>query len=161
MKELIEGVRRVSLEKARKLYLIDTCFLISAMKHPDKIKQLKNLKDICITSFNIEELLYVEERLQHDIRKQLRKFLKDAPFVILDVPVHPGNMKEERDFVNSIDEELLKNIRDPSDAVLMAVAIKTSSYVLTKDKHHLFTVVLENFLQNYGIKVYKDFNFLC
>jgi hypothetical protein len=27
---------------------------------------------------------------------------------------------------------------------------------LTKDKHHLFTVQLENFVSKYGIKVYKE-----
>ncbi len=159
MKELIKDIKRVSLQQARKLYLIDTCFLVSIMEHSEKLKKLKLLKDICITSFNIEELLYIEERLNHEVRKKLRKFLKNVPFVILKVPVHPGNRKEEKEFVNGIDDSLLKNISDPSDAVLVAAAIKTKSHVLTKDKHHLFTVTLENYIKDYGIKVYKNLNF--
>lgn len=156
MKELLENKTHLSLEKAKNLVLIDTCFLIHNAVRSDKLKQMQKVKNIALTSFNIEEALYVERRLKHDEKHSLRKFFKETDFVIVDIPVHPGNKLEEKVFVDSISSEILAKVPDPSDAVLIAAAIKTNSIVLTKDKHHLFTVTLENFLENYNIKVFKD-----
>jgi uncharacterized Fe-S center protein len=71
--------------------------------------------------------------------------------------VSPGDTVAERSFVRSIEPDLLKHIADPSDAVLIAAAIKTRSVIYTKDKHHLFTTKLENYLNVYNIKVFKTY----
>lgn len=147
------------MEDAKNLILLDTCFVINILEHHKHLDKLKNER-VGMTSFNIEELLYVEHNLKHEDKKMIREFLKHPCFCIIEVPVHPGDFREEIRFVRSIDGELLKKVGDPSDAVLIAVAIKTNSIVLTKDKHHLFTIVLEEFLKKYGLKVYKDLNFL-
>ncbi len=160
MKELLEGARHIPMEKARDLVLIDTCFLIHNSARHDKLKQLLKIKDLALTSFNIEEVLYVERRLSHEEKHALREFFKKADFVIIDVPVHPGDREGEKKFVDSIEAGLLAKVPDPSDAVLIAAAIATHSRVLTKDKHHIFTVTLENFLQKHGIRVFKDLHTL-
>jgi len=155
MKELLLKLKRADLTHARNLVLLDTCFIISMMEHKEKIGRLSSLP-IATTSFNIEELMHVEHSLHHEIRKRLRAFLKEGRLLVVDIDVSPGDWEAEKNFVDSVDEELLKAIPDASDAVLLAAAIKTRSIVLTKDKHHLFTVTLENFLNRYKLKVYKD-----
>ena len=159
MKELLQNIKKIDLETAKDLILFDTCFVISILEHHKHLDKLKD-KKIAITSFNMEELMHVEHKLNHETKKMIRNFLKNQNFCILNIPVHPGNYEEEKSFVNSIDEDLLKKTHDPSDAVLIAAAIKTGSTILTKDKHHIFTSVLEEFLKKYGLKVYKDLNFL-
>jgi predicted nuclease of predicted toxin-antitoxin system len=77
---------------------------------------------------------------------------------IININVNPGDRIAEKNFVNSIDPDLLADVPDASDAVLIATAIKTNSIVLTKDKHHLFTTKLENYLNKYNIKVYKEYH---
>jgi len=152
MKELFEKFKKVNLEEGHNLILLDTCFVFDLL---DREKNLIPNKNYAFTSFNVEELTAVGHRL-HKMKVRLRRLLKNNVFTIVEVPVHIGNMQSEKDFVNSIDSDLLKHIADPSDAVLLAAAIKTKSDVLTKDKHHLFTVDLENYVQKYGIKVYKE-----
>lgn len=159
MKELLQNIKRIELGDAKNLILFDTCFVISILEHHKHLDKLKD-KNVSLTSFNVEELLHVEHKLSHEDKTLIRKFLKHPNFSILEIPVHPGNWKEEVDFVSSVDKGLLKEVHDPSDAVLIAAAIKTKSTVLTKDKHHLFTCVLESFLEKYSIKVYKDLNFI-
>lgn len=157
MKELLQNIKRLRLEEARELILLDTCFVINLLEHHKHLDKLKD-KNLGMTSFNVEELLHVEHRLKSEDKRLIRNFLKHPKFCIVEVPVHPGNREEEVNFVKSVDENLLKEVHDPSDAVLIAAAIKTRSIVLTKDKHHLFTVVLESFLEKYSLKVYKDLN---
>jgi predicted nucleic acid-binding protein len=159
MKELLQKIKTISLEEARGLILLDTCFVINLLEHHKHLDKLKD-KNLGMTSFNVEELLHVEHRLKSEDKRMIRNFLKHPKFCIIEVPVHPGNREEEVKFVKSVDENLLKEIHDPSDAVLIAAAIRTKSIVLTKDKHHLFTVVLEDFLEKYSIQVHKDLNFL-
>jgi len=151
MKELLDNKKRKSWREVKHLVLLDTCFIIHCVAHNNKVK----LKNAAITSFNIEELLHVEHKLGH-LKKGLRNFLKKTDFLIVDVPVSPGSSMQEKDFVMAVHQDLLKNISDPSDAVLMAAAMQTQSDVLTKDKHHLFTTKLENFMHNYGVRVYKE-----
>jgi len=151
MKELIKNLKRVDLSNARGFVLLDTCFIISMLDHNSKLPS-----NYATTSFNIEELMHVEHKLNHELKKKLRNFLKNEDLIIVDINVHPGDWEQEKSFVNSVDFELLKHIPDASDAVLLAVAIKTNSIVLTKDKHHLFTVELENFLNKYDLKVFKE-----
>ncbi|MDP2908708.1 MAG: PIN domain-containing protein [Nanoarchaeota archaeon] len=159
MKELLQNIKRIKLDDAKNLILFDTCFVISILEHHKHLDKLKD-KNVGLTSFNVEELLHVEHKLSHEDKTLIRKFLKHPNFSILEIPVHPGNWKEEVDFVSSVDKGLLKEVHDPSDAVLIAAAIKTRSTVLTKDKHHLFTCVLESFLKKYSIAIYKDLNFI-
>jgi len=151
MRELLKSKKHKSWREVQHLTLLDTCFIIHSVKHNKKI----TIKNAAITSFNIEELLRVEHRLGH-LKKGLRNFIKNTSFVIVDVPVSPGQWMQEKDFVLSVNHDLLKEVSDASDAVLMAAAIQTQSDVLTKDKHHLFTTKLENFLNDYGIRVYKE-----
>lgn len=155
MKELFENYERISLNNANNLVLIDTCAFIYIMEHHEKIKRLSQLQDMAMTSFNIEELLHIEHRLSH-LKHTIRDFLKNKKFPIIDINVSPGNMEAEKKFVSEIDNELLELCPDPSDSVLLAVAVKTKSSILTKDKHHIFTTTLENFISKYGIKIYKE-----
>lgn len=160
MKELVKSIPKINLDQAKGFILLDTCFVINALEHHKHLDKLLD-KKIGMTSFNIEELLKVEHRLKQEDKKAIRKTLKHPFFSIIEIPVHPGNWEEEKSFVNTIEPNLLKEINDPSDAVLIAVAIKTMApVILTKDKHHLFTVKLEDYLEKYRIKVYKDLNFL-
>ncbi|MBU4501799.1 MAG: PIN domain-containing protein [Nanoarchaeota archaeon] len=159
MKELSKKIQKISLDNAKNLILLDTCFIIHNLSNHKHFELLKG-KDVAITSFNLEELLYVERKLGHELKKLIRKFLKETNFKILELPIHPGRYKDEREFVKMVDKDLLKKVGDPSDAVLIAAAIKTDSIVLTKDKHHMFTVQLEEFLKKYNLKVYKDAKFL-
>ena len=110
-----------------------------------------------MTTFNVEEFLFKEHVVDERVREYARKFLKTNPITLITIDVHPGNRESEKNFVNSIDAGLLSEIPDASDAVLMAVAIKTDSTILTKDKHHLFTVKLENYIHKYNLEVYKEF----
>ena len=76
---------------------------------------------------------------------------------IIDIPVHPGNWEDEHRFVSSILPELDLVEHDPSDAVILAAAIKTHADILTRDKHDMFNVRLENFLNKYNINVLNTF----
>jgi predicted nucleic acid-binding protein len=71
--------------------------------------------------------------------------------------VHPGNWVEEHWFVSSVLPELDLVEHDPSDAVILAVAIQTHADVLTRDKHDMFNARLENFLKLYDVKVLNTF----
>ncbi len=158
MKELFDRFERVDLKDAKGLNLIDTCFFISVFEHHEHIEQFKELRDKAMTSFNIMELIKVEHKLHH-MKHQIRKFLEEIPeneLKIVDIDVMPGQREREKEFVSSVDSELLEHCKDPSDAVLLAVAINTNSTILTKDKHHLFNAQLENFIHKYNIKVYKE-----
>ena len=163
MKELFETLKNISINypDAKGYVLLDTCFLIHTFEHQHE-HQLKDLTEkfnAAITSFNVQEFLFKEHSVDERVREGMRKFLKhNTDITIIDVGVIPGNRQSEKDFVNSIDPELLSEVPDASDAVLIAAAIKTGSVVLTKDKHHLFTVKLENYLKKYEIEVYKEYH---
>jgi len=73
-----------------------------------------------------------------------------------EVPVSPGSSYNEKEFVSSIDGELLKHIADPSDAVLAAAAVTLKGDILTRDKHHLFTSDLSNYFENVGVRVLNN-----
>ena len=160
MREVLARCRHVRLGCASNLVLLDTCFFINFLEHHPVMPDVCGNAKLATTSFNIDELLFVEHRLGHDVRARLRDFFRDSQMLIVDVPVVPGDREAERSFVNSIDDKLLANVHDPSDAVLIAAAIRTGSCIVTRDKHHLFTVQLEGFLRPYGIRVYKDLKLL-
>ncbi len=151
MKELFADFPRVGVEK-KGWVLLDTCFVFHLL---DKGKDLLPGFPYALSSFTVDELLHVGHRL-HKMKVRLRRFLKSHEFVIVDTPVHPGDRQGEKDFVASVDRGLLQHIAGPSDAVLLAVALQTKSTVLTKDKHHLFTVELVNYLRGSGVSVYKE-----
>jgi predicted nucleic acid-binding protein len=162
MKELFEKLPKLDFKdkNASEYVLIDTCFFIHIFEnqHEHQLKELTEKYATAMTSFNVDKFLLKEHVVDERVRENARKFLKHNPnLTIIDVPVQPGNYEDEKFFVHSIDPELLKEIPDASDAVLMATAIKTNSTVLTKDKHHLFTIKLENYVKKYDLKVYKEF----
>ena len=161
MKELFEKLQRKKLSDAKNYALLDTCFFIHTFEHQKDhhLKELIEKFDTAITSFNVEEFLYNEHSVDERVREHVRKFLKSAPaLTIIDIDTIPGDREGEKRFVRSIDPELLMEVSDASDAVLIAAAIKSDSTVLTKDKHHLFTVKLENYLNKYDVKVYKEYH---
>jgi len=161
MREVFESLPRKNLDDALNHVLLDTCFFIHTFEHQKEhqLKELIDRFDVGMTSFNVEEFLLKEHNVDERVREYARKFLKKNPNItIISVNVHPGDRIGEKAFVNSIDPELLADIPDASDAVLMAVATKTKSKVLTKDKHHLFTVVLENYLNKHGLEVHKEYH---
>lgn len=151
MKELFENLEIKGFEE-KNLVLLDTCFVFSLL---DRNKKLLPGYKYGLSSFTVEELLKVGHRLKK-FKVELRRFVKDNDLVVIDTPVHIGDWEGEKEFVRSVDPELLKHIADASDAVLLAVALKTSSIVLTKDKHHLFTAELLNYLRDSGVDVFKE-----
>ncbi|MBI4447419.1 hypothetical protein HY643_00410 [Candidatus Woesearchaeota archaeon] len=160
MKELFNSFPKKDYKEVRNMVLLDTCFLLNILDHKDKIAKMERIKNLAMTSFNVEEIIKIEHKIDHRLKNEIRKFLKKHDFLIVEIPVNVGNRQQEKDFVNSVDEKLLQKVADPSDAVLIAAAIKTHSTVLTRDKHHLFTVELENFLKAYDIQVYNHLAFL-
>lgn len=129
--------------------LMDTCFVIDLFKrHHEKIPN-----KLTMTSFNYEELDYILHKIDDDIRHRIKKYMHHGGFDVIKIPVSPGNRDSEVLFVDSVNKNLLKHIHDPSDAVLIAAAIKLKCDVLTRDKHHLYTANLENYLNDYGIIV--------
>lgn len=162
MREIFEKLPHINIgdDSAREYILLDTCFFIHTFEHQKehKLKDLIAAKNVGMTSFNVEEFLYKEHVVDERVREYARKFLKMYPITIINVGVHPGNIAQEREFVSATDPDILKDVPDASDAVLIAAAIRTKSIVLTKDKHHLFTVKLENYLNKHGISVHKEFH---
>ena len=160
MREVFEALPHKEMSMVDGLVFLDTCFLIHTFEHQKEhhLAELSQKYDVALTSFNTEEFLYKEHSVDERVREYLRKFLKKNPLTVVNVDVHPGNVPSEKFFVNSVDPDLLKEIPDASDAVLISVAIKTHSTVLTKDKHHLFTVKLENYIKKYNLEVYKEYH---
>ena len=84
MKELLQKLQRIDLT-SKNLVLLDTCFLIDALKHHKGYELLNLMRrhSVCITSFNAEELEHVAHHQDHELKTELRKFLKVAPLKIL------------------------------------------------------------------------------
>lgn len=135
--------------------LIDTCEIIRLFEDKQE-KELLN-SDIAVCSFNEEELLYLEHRHKIDVRlrHKMKKFFVDNKIPIIPVPVTPGQRKEEKRYVDSVNKNLLRLIPDPSDAVLAACALQHNANIVTRDRHHLYTAKLENLFQENGISVSK------
>lgn len=160
MKEVFEQLPRKSLDEAKNMVLLDTCFFIHTFEHQKEhqLVELIEKYDVGMTTFNAQEFLLKDKVVDERVREYARKLLKKHPITLINIDVHPGNRDAEKHFVNSVDPTLLAQVPDASDAVLIAVAIKTNSTVLTKDKHHLFTVKLENYLKKYNIDVHKEYH---
>lgn len=141
------------------LILVDSCFLIDVFER-NKHKQFEDFCDeypVAITSFNAEEVSFNVHRFREKTGEYLKHFLKSNPGLkVVDIEVKPGNADHEKRFVERVEPSLLSLVHDPSDAVLVATAITAKATILTKDKHHLFTTQLANFLNHYDINVYKE-----
>ncbi len=143
--------------RQEKSIILDTCFIIYELENQNEQRLIKFCDEniVLLTSFNIEELDKVAKKLGHE-KRRLRDFLKRARLNFISIPVSLGNISGERKYVMDFDEQLLNKIHDPSDAILVVAAIKSRSDILTRDKHHLFTSILENKLNEYDIKVFND-----
>lgn len=160
MKELFDNLPKASLNDKLD-YLIDTCFFVWALDkgHESELRDFIKKHKCGITSFNAEEFVHIEHKINHGIKARARKFLKDAEgFFLLDLPVSPGNSKAEFDFVGSILPGLNSAEHDHSDAVLLAAAVKVHAKVLSRDRHDIFNAIIENYLKDYSIKVLNNFD---
>lgn len=155
MKELI-----VSLPTALRVdYLIDTCFLIHAFEggHSKQMLEFCSSKKVGMSSFNLEELDHVSHRLKGTEDHHIREFLKSGKLFRIDVPVHPGDREGEMSFVEAYDHEILRRVPDPSDAVLLVLALKMGANILSRDRHHVFTALAENYSEAKGIEILNVF----
>ena len=141
----------------KKTVLLDTCLIVHELlgQREKKLLRFCEENNVLITSFNVEELQKVTKKLGHE-KKKIKHFLEQAKITIIDVPVSLGETKKEKKYADETNKELLKKIRDPSDAILVAAAIKSASDIITRDKHHLFTMTLEEEIKEYGLAVYND-----
>ena len=155
MKELFDNFKTKDISEVNGKVLVDTCAFIYVISNAVKLKRFSKCNNIAMTSFNVQELIHVSHKLSK-IKHVIRSFLKDHDFTIVDIGVSPGNKEKEILFVNSVDEEILKHCKDPSDAVLLAAAVVTKSDIFTKDKHHIFTGSLKNYFDDYGIRIMKE-----
>jgi hypothetical protein len=145
MRELIETLDTDSHAD----YLIDTCFLFYMLEkgHTKQLLDFCRSNKVGMTSFNLAEVEHVHHRLKGVMNHHVRDFLKQK--VIVNVPV--GVL-----FVQEYDPELLRIVPDASDAVMLVAAMKLGANVLTRDKHHVFTVGCGNHIQQKGIVVLND-----
>lgn len=160
MKELFERLPRISVEDHIG-FLIDTCFFVWILEHnkQNHFKEFLQHNKCAITSFNVEEFVHIDHKINGHIRESARRFLHSVNnFFVLEISVHPGNKEGEHSFVKSVLPELDAKEHDPSDAVILAVAIQTGANVLTRDKHHIFNVQMENFLNKYDVRVLNKFS---
>lgn len=154
MQELID-----SLDVKDKVdYLLDTCFVLHTIgkDHTKKLVKFCETHSVGMSSFNLQEIDHVHHRLDGTLNHHLRDFLKKKLVSCVPVGVSPGDREGERAYVAAFDEKLLHIVPDASDAVLLVQALQLRANVLTKDKHHLFTVDAENYISEYGIKVMKE-----
>ncbi len=159
MKELLETLKEK--ETGEEAILLDTCFIINLFEKNQEKELMKKSKEknLAITSFNIQELEHVIKKAgDHHLKKRISDFFKQETGIKkITIPVSPGNKEEEKKYVEETEPELLRIIKDPSDAVLIATAIKEkATTILTKDKHHLFNQAVENYSNKLNIKVYKE-----
>lgn len=158
MKELLSNLETIHLNEAQGFTLLDTCAFIHYFEHPEKARQLKEeLKKgkYAITSFNIEELIHVEHKLNKRVKEEIRKFLKQKEDLeIINVNVHPGDRFEEISFIQGIEPELLKVLHgDYSDGILFATALAIKGNIITRDKHDLYNQIGEQFANKHKIEI--------
>ncbi|MEK6887120.1 MAG: PIN domain-containing protein [Nanoarchaeota archaeon] len=135
--------------------LFDTCAIIHLFENNKEEELLDSSSAVC--SFNRDELTKVTHRhsLNIHLKHTIRKFFQEHKIKIIEVPVIPGQREQEKEFVNSVEPELLRLIPDPSDAVLAACAFENRANIVTRDRHHLYTARLENLFNKFNIKVEK------
>ncbi|MFC1740920.1 PIN domain-containing protein [Nanoarchaeota archaeon] len=155
MKELISALE----EGSDVDYLLDTCFVLFMIErgHTHKLESFCENNKVGMSSFNLAEIDHVHRGLKGTVNHHLRDFLKKRLIVNVLVDVRPGEREREKEYVSDFDEDFLRLVRDPSDAVLLVQALRLHATVLTRDKHHIFTAVAENYVGQYGISVLNDF----
>jgi len=155
MKEILN-----SLQQSNEVdYLIDTCFFVDVFKK-DKVKKLVKFCEnnkVGMSSFNLNELNHIHHHFQGQMNHHIRHFLKEKLLFNSPVNVFPGDREGEKKYITDFDEHILTIVPDPSDAVLFVQAIKLTANILTKDKHHIFTAVAENYINKYKINILKEF----
>ncbi len=157
MKELIESIPKY--EKGPVDFVVDTCFLyyLFEKQHEKAFMETCSEHIVVLTSFTAEEFLFHSHDVGHEVRERFRHALKNGlRLFYYELPVKPGDREGEKKFVSEFDENLLKLIPDPSDAVLLVAALTLKADVLTRDKHHLFTTKLENYVYNKGLQVLNN-----
>lgn len=160
MRELLERRPTLSLYD-RADFLLDTCFFVWTFDHHKEHDLLSLIEHyrVAMTTFNYEELMHIEHKLKSHTKENIRHFLrKDRKLFTLSIPVHPGSWQMEHEFVVETLPEMDRNIHDPSDAVLLAAAVRVHAYVLTRDKHDIFNAHVENFMQKRDIKVFNSYH---
>ncbi len=162
MKELLANLETIEMRDAHKYTLIDTCAFVNIFEHHDKIKNFKaNISKgkFGLTSFNAEELMYIEHKLHANIKNEIRHFLKNEKndydgLKIINIPVHPGNINSEKEFIANVDTELLNIMsQDFSDGVLFATAVKIQGDIITRDKHHIYNQIAETYANKHNIDI--------
>jgi len=140
-------------------YLLDTCFFVHVFAN-DMIKPLEEFcehNDVGMTTFNLGEFLLMHHKLNGHTNHHVRNFLKEKTLKRIPVPVHPGQHELEQRFVDAYDHRILMIIRDPSDAVLFAHAVKIQADIITRDKHHIFNAAVETYSEHHGIHIWNNF----
>jgi len=154
MQELIDSLKRSSKVD----YLLDTCFLLHEIQHGrgHALQHFCEENSVGMSSFNLAEVEHVHHRLKGTVNHHLRDFLKSKCVSCVRVSVSPGDRLGEKEYVSAFDPKILMHVPDPSDAVLLVQALKIGATVLTRDKHHLFTAVVENYSKDYNVEVLND-----
>jgi predicted nucleic acid-binding protein len=154
MQELVDSLDTCSGAE----YLIDTCFLI----HSFEIGKSHLLEELCrhhkvaMSSFNLRELVLKHHVLHGTVSHHIREFLKKRLISNIPIDILPGERVKEKIFVQQFDPKILQIVRDPSDAIILVLALKLHANILTRDKHHLFTTNAENYLHEYNIQVLNE-----
>ncbi|MFC1723725.1 PIN domain-containing protein [Nanoarchaeota archaeon] len=149
MKEIIDSLERV--EKVD--YLLDTCFVLYMFMR-GRVRELEKFckhERVGMTSFNLLELDHVVHKMPGPISRHVRDFLKKKILLSILVGVEPGDREGERKFVQDYDVKLLDVVPDPSDAVMIVVADKIRADVISRDRHHVFTAVAENYSNRFRV----------
>ena len=154
MKALFDSLPKYTYQHVD--YIIDTCFLFYMFNnnHVKEFIKFSQQYTLALTSFTVEEILHHRHDIGHHFKDHFRHALKNGlRILIIEVPVHPGDHQGERNYVQRFDPHILEIVADPSDAILVPVACEHNATILTRDKHHLFTTALENYLENKGVRV--------
>ena len=155
MKEIIN-----SLEQSNNVeYLLDTCFFVYMFQndHVSKLTDFCKENKVAMSSFNLNELNHIHHNFPGQMNHHIRKFLKEKLIFNAPVNVYPGDREGEKNYIKNFDEHILSIVPDPSDAVLFVQAIKINADILTKDKHHIFTAIAENYSNKFNVNVLKEY----
>lgn len=154
MQELIDELP----ESSDVEYLIDTCFLAYCFQH-NKEKQLLEFckkNKVGMSTFNLAEFVHMHHKL-HSENHQVRKFLKEKILYRVPIDINPGEREKERQYVEEFNTKIMEIVKDASDAVLFVLAIKIRANILTRDKHHVFNAVAENYFNEWNEKILNGF----
>lgn len=157
MKELLEILPKYDSGPVD--FVVDTCFLYYLFSHQHEKAFIETCNEyvVVLTSFNAEEFLFHSHDVPHEVRERFRHAVKHGLRLFFhNIPIKPGDSAGEKEFVASYDEHILQIVPDPSDAVLLVAALRLKADILTRDKHHLFTTKLENYVYDKGLQVLNN-----